>query len=452
MPPRRGAIVRRASTRAGVAAGLMAAARYGRDAVRHVGPYVRQANRASNAVAATARAVGLKSSFARKALPGGQPPVKRSRPSALPRTAPASQSAGFQQLSSSGTTLGRPASVASLVARMRNMNLGIYKDRFQGVLSMNDTTSKSGGAFYEAGFHTTGGSSPTLYPLYMLQLDCHPGMPLMTSPVAPTGSVFNRLGYNGGTTSLCWYTQAGVAAMTNSGAPVTGTNNYPVSLSLKGDSALNLLVSPYFMTTPNVVTLKDLTLTILVRCPTSRPLFAKFTLCQVHEDYQVALAGAVVTTPGTGGSPITGDEKSFYERLVKPYLYNPLVKDAPTVGPKKTFKAIKSWTVKAQPDASTNKDAIGLQKKLQLKLNLNRVRNYLTAQPTTSIADLDTAQANFQGKGNSYIVPNNPIPASRLYLMMRFSSYDEGATAFDPTLHASFDMVMDRTWVIDPSS
>ena len=331
----------------------------------------------------------------------------------------------------------------SLVNKMRNMNLGVYKDRFQGVLAMNAAQP-----FYTAGFHNTGGSSPTLYPFYVLQLDTHPGMPQM-APV-PTGSVINRLGYNGSSAQLVWFTQNGAAAQANTNAPVYGYSNYFNSISLKGDTVFTVLGQA--MSTQTVLTLKDIMINLLVRAPTSRPMFCKIQLVHLDEDYQVALSSAVQSTAGSGGTSISGDEKGLWERQIKPYLYNPLVKDAPSVGSKKIFKVVKTWTIKTQPDSSTNKDTIGLQKKLTLKLNINSIRNFLAAQPTTVIGDLDTSQANFQGRGNSTLTAIHPVPERRFYLTMRFTSYDDSVTAFDPTLHASFDIVVDRTWVVDPSS
>lgn len=358
-----------------------------------------------------------------------------------------SQSAGFQQYAKKCIKHGRRMKNSQLIHKLENQGMCTVTDRAQNVNTLN---SDAGGAIMLD--YKQDGNDYAM-PCVVFSLDAHPAL--------------NRLSGNSRIAARLWrksesdvnnpnglYWRASVAVED----PITGFNQpgYTV-IRRKGGNILNgveaglgLPQDLAFQESMRLAVLKSIRLDFIFRGATARPTFFKIQVVQMHQDYQEALR---LTMGNSSDHDLATEESQFWQRQLQRYLYSPLIAPPNPIGKRKMFKVIKQTSFMIQPDSSVNNDTVGLQKRVCMDININRMRNFSAASSNDRDAtNISEGLIDEQLSSNTSISMFETTPERRLYVIIRATHYDGSGVLSSPATSGSIDWSITRNWIYDASA
>ena len=188
-------------------------------------------------------------------------------------------------------------------------------------------------------------------------------------------------------------------------------------------------------------------LKFLFKCARARPGTIKIHMVQFTDEKLVPQVG----TYGPGFD-------SFWQRVLKEQLYNPIVKDSTPFGRKYMpgVRVLKTWQKNWAPDSNTNLDSQGQQVRFDIFARLNRFCNFTKRQGNEagSKAAIDddayineVEQADGSGASDFEQFNSPPRHESRVYFIITNTNYDQSAASFNDAIHVSYDMECRTKWV-----
>lgn len=153
-----------------------------------------------------------------------------------------------------------------------------------------------------------------------------------------------------------------------------------------------------------------------------------------------ALDPIPTNSPSSASQPYQWQTKnSFYQALLKPYIYNPLaLTGAEQVG--RRIKVLKTYSTVIQPTSTTESDANPHTKVLKWFMRWDRDLNYENRGAILSTGSTFLDDSDWQSQVNqvsTYVKPNQKI-----FLMIRCNDYSTQDQQDDNTRHGSFDMTV----------
>lgn len=132
----------------------------------------------------------------------------------------------------------------------------------------------------------------------------------------------------------------------------------------------------------------------------------------------------------------------FWSDFIQPHLVNPLLRNERSLNSSGRMTVLRQYSFKFNPDETTNKDTIPVQKRVTMFYNTNRYCNWVLKEgpKNANIEDIEGKKLNFEDvQAQSLDNTRLPQPRARVYFLIWADVFDNSE---DATLRPQYDIDM----------